>query len=42
MKGDTFHDRKRECADRWEKVGNQIVLKPLQNKEKWANGEMSF
>jgi hypothetical protein len=42
MSDDTFHDRKRECADRWEKMGNQIVLKPLKNKGKWGNGGMSF
>ena len=42
MSDDTFHDRKRECADRWEKMGNQIVLKPVKNKGKWGNGEMSF
>ena len=42
MSKDTFHDRKRECADRWERMGNQIVLKPLQNKGKWGNGEIAF
>lgn len=42
MSKDTFHDRKRECADRWEKVGDQIVLKSLKDKRKWGNGEMSF
>jgi hypothetical protein len=42
MGADTFGDRKRECASQWEKVGNQIVLKPLQNKDKWGNGEIDF
>lgn len=42
MSTDTFGNRKRECASLWEKVGNQIVLKPLQNKEKWDNGGIDF
>ena len=42
MSSDTFGNRKRECASLWEKVGNQIVLKPLQNKEKWDNGGIDF
>jgi hypothetical protein len=42
MSKDTFGDRKRECASQWEKVGNQIIRKPLQNKEKWDNGEIDF
>lgn len=29
MSEDTFDDRKRECASRWESVGNQIIHKPL-------------
>jgi hypothetical protein len=31
MSPDTFGDRKRECASRWESAGKQIVLKPLKN-----------
>jgi hypothetical protein len=42
MSHDTFHDRKRECASLWHRVGNQIALKPLENQEKWGNGEIKF
>jgi hypothetical protein len=42
MSADTFGDRKRECESQWEKVGNQILLKPLKNQEKWGNGEIDF
>ncbi len=42
MSKDTFGDRKRECASLWHCLGNQIVLKPLENKEKWDNGEIDF
>jgi hypothetical protein len=38
MGADAFDERKRECADQWEKVGNQITLKPLNNKGKGYNG----
>jgi hypothetical protein len=37
MGADAFDERKRECADQWEKVGNQITLKPLNNKGKGYN-----
>lgn len=39
MGEDSFSERKRECCDRWQKVGNQITLKPLSNKEKGYNGD---
>ena len=42
MSNDTFGDRRRESKDRWEKVGNQIILKPLKNEAKWDNGEIEF
>jgi hypothetical protein len=29
MGDDTFGNRKRECSDRWQNVGNQITVKPL-------------
>ena len=29
MSPDTFGDRKRECANLWQNVGNQIIVKPL-------------
>lgn len=29
MSEDTFGDRRRECSAQWEKVGNQIILKPF-------------
>lgn len=38
MKSDTFHSRKRECANRWHKGENQITLKPLENQGEWVNG----
>ncbi len=38
MSPDTFGDRKRECASQWKNVGNQIVIKPLKEKELWGNG----
>jgi AAA domain len=42
MSSDTFGDRKRECASQWEKVGNQIIKKTIQNQELWGNGGIEF
>ena len=39
MGEDAFSDRKKECENQWEKVGNQITIKPIQNKGKGYNGD---